>query len=100
MREFYPGFLSAICWSLSEILKRHILYPGRQMGTFKGLKKALFVYLEENFSTTFLSDPCGLFSYPMCCPYQTYFHCVVDFSVTSSALNSDRQGAPTSVNTQ
>jgi len=32
MREFYPGFLSTICWSLSEITKRQIPYPGRQMG--------------------------------------------------------------------
>lgn len=100
MREFYPGFLSTICWSLSEILKRQIVYPGRQMGRFKRLQKALFVYLGESFSTTFLSDPCGLFSYPTCCPYQTFFHCVVDFSATLSALISDSQGAPASVNTQ
>lgn len=53
------------------------------MCRFEELKIALLVYLEENFSTTFLSDLYGLFLYPTCGPQHTFFPlCVVDFSVT------------------
>lgn len=47
-------FLSSLCWGISEILKRQIVDPDKQMGRFKGLKKTSLFTWKKNFSTTFL----------------------------------------------